>query len=579
MSIRSALLPILLVAAMPVAPALGAQQRPSWDPPTPLAPLPAQAPIAATAPLSPMAPLAPMAPAQGYGYAYVPAVGSTFGPPQRSYPQDPADSLYRAARTLLNRGEYRKAAESFARVADHRPPSAYAADALYWQAFALYRIGGTPELRQSLAALDARRSRYPDARSESEATTLATRVRGALASRGDEAAKAALARDARAGTAECDEEELAVRSSALSALQRSDPEAAQQLLVRVLDRKDECSVSLRKHAVMMIGTQGDAAAKAKLASVARSDPNASVRADAIGYLAKVSGDEVVATLDAVIRGDDVESVRRSAVRALGAHESPRAKTALRALVERTEAPEALRLEALSTFDRSGGYAYSVSSTTGQSYACAGPNCDRVTVVSPMPPTPPTPAAAPRPAERPTPAPRPGQASVSGAAAPAAVAGQAAGVWDMSTSSNERRISPEDAAWLRGAYPRLDTQRLRSRAVAVLARAQDEPTQRWLMDLVSRDEESAEVRATLVSRLGRDLPIASLARLYDNASDRTVRQQIVSTLGDRKEPEATDKLIDIVRRGTDPQLRRSAISALGRKKDPRTTQLLLELIDK
>jgi hypothetical protein len=59
----------------------------------------------------------------------------------------------------------------------------------------------------------------------------------------------------------------------------------------------------------------------------------------------------------------------------------------------------------------------------------------------------------------------------------------------------------------------------------------------------------------------------------------VRQQIVSTLGSRKEPEATDKLFEIVRAGTDPQLRRSAINALTRKNDPRTTQLLLELIDK
>lgn len=82
-----------------------------------------------------------------------------------------------------------------------------------------------------------------------------------------------------------------------------------------------------------------------------------------------------------------------------------------------------------------------------------------------------------------------------------------------------------------------------------------------------------------SRLGRDLPITSLNRLYDSADNRTIRVQIVSTLGGRSEPEATDKLIEIVRRGTDPQRRRSAINALGRKKDPRTTQLLLELIDK
>jgi HEAT repeat protein len=57
----------------------------------------------------------------------------------------------------------------------------------------------------------------------------------------------------------------------------------------------------------------------------------------------------------------------------------------------------------------------------------------------------------------------------------------------------------------------------------------------------------------------------------------VREYIIGALGRRTEAEATDKLIDIVKTGTDPALRRSAISALTRKKDPRSTKLLLELI--
>ena len=42
---------------------------------------------------------------------------------------------------------------------------------------------------------------------------------------------------------------------------------------------------------------------------------------------------------------------------------------------------------------------------------------------------------------------------------------------------------------------------------------------------------------------------------------------------------TDKLLDIVKTGTDPQLRSRAISALTSKKDPRTLRLLMEIIDK
>ena len=100
-----------------------------------------------------------------------------------------------------------------------------------------------------------------------------------------------------------------------------------------------------------------------------------------------------------------------------------------------------------------------------------------------------------------------------------------------------------------------------------------------MALVQRDEEPSEVRSAILARLGRDLPIVNLSRLYDTGSSRTLRQQVMQVLGARAEPEATDKLIEIARTGTDPQLRQAAISALSRKKDPRTMQLLLELIDR
>jgi HEAT repeat protein len=77
----------------------------------------------------------------------------------------------------------------------------------------------------------------------------------------------------------------------------------------------------------------------------------------------------------------------------------------------------------------------------------------------------------------------------------------------------------------------------------------------------------------------DVGIDDLAKMYDSADSRSMREQIISALGSRKEPQATDKLIDIVRNGTDPNARRLAISYLSRRNDPRTTKLLMELINK
>ena len=89
-----------------------------------------------------------------------------------------------------------------------------------------------------------------------------------------------------------------------------------------------------------------------------------------------------------------------------------------------------------------------------------------------------------------------------------------------------------------------------------------------------------VRAMALSYAGRStIPIADLTKMYDVAGDRPLREQLISLYAQRTEPEATDKLMEIARTGTDPDLRRYAISALSRKNDPRTKKLLLEIIDR
>jgi HEAT repeat protein len=147
---------------------------------------------------------------------------------------------------------------------------------------------------------------------------------------------------------------------------------------------------------------------------------------------------------------------------------------------------------------------------------------------------------------------------------------------ISTFERER-LTGEEVAWLRALYPKLDRTSLKQRVVSVVSRAGGAENDAWLQTLVRNEDEPSEVRATILQRLGQSMSIADLGKMYDGASSRTVREYIISALGRRTEDEATDKLIDIVKTGTDPQLRRSAVSALTRKKDPRSTKLLLELI--
>ena len=109
---------------------------------------------------------------------------------------DPADSLYRVARASLNRGRFREAGDQFRELRRRYPQSGYVANSMYWEAFALYREGGADRLRRAAAVLDEAQSRYPQATTAGDASTLAVRVRGELARLGDKDAAAAIAADA-----------------------------------------------------------------------------------------------------------------------------------------------------------------------------------------------------------------------------------------------------------------------------------------------------------------------------------------------------------------------------------------------
>lgn len=409
---------------------------------------------------------------------------------------DPADSLYKSAREALNRGQYRRAAELFREIGDRYPRSQYAPDAGYWEAFALYRIGATEDLRAALRALESQRVRFASAATQADVATLNARINGALATRGDVKRYEKVEDQAARGGTSCDKEDLAVRIEALKALSEMDPASTTSMLRRVISRRDLCSAGLRKQAVFLLGKQATADAASILSEVARGDTDPEVRSDAILWLSRMPGESAVATLEEILRTADDERMQRAAVRALTTNGSPRARQAVRSLLERADAPERLRLEVLGSFD-------------------------------------------------------------------------------------PERATPEDAAYLRALYGKQESARMKERIIGAVARFGGAENEQWLTALTRNANEPMELRVAAFSRVTRSstFPITELVRLYDTVAEREMRDQLIAAYARRKEPEATDKLLDIVRTGTDPQLRRTAISALTRKNDPRTQKLLLEIIDK
>jgi TolA-binding protein len=408
-------------------------------------------------------------------------------------PQDVADSVWRQARELFNRGEYGQAVQAFRSIPTQYPNSAYAPEASYYQAFSLFRIGGTTELREALAALEASNTKYPNARSRSQASSLATRIRGVLAQRGDAQAAAELARTANTQAVTCDREEQAVQQEAMNQLSRMEGGNINELITRVLARKDECAIPLRRTAVFLVGNRRDAQAVTILAGVARGDPSVEVRVEAINVISRLANEEGVTVLEELTRSDD-ERVQRAAVRALVRHPSARARTSVRGLVERDDVSERLRSDALASFD-------------------------------------------------------------------------------------SERATADDVAWLRALYAKVTTPSLKARTLAAIVRVGGPEVDQWLVTVARDDNQPSEIRATAMRRIGQTMSVPDLARLYDSATQQRFRSEIISVLGKRKEDAATDKLIDIIKNGTDPTLRRSAINAVVNKNDARAQQLLLEIINK
>jgi HEAT repeat protein len=269
-------------------------------------------------------------------------------PPQAWAQSDPADSLYRLARQTLNRGEYRRAAQLFGDISQRFPNSAYAADARYWKAFSLYRIGTANDLREALRALESDNRRFHTASLQTDAATLAARIRGALAQLGDVRARTTVETTAAQQGEPCDKEDVAVRVAALSSLSDMDRESTTPILKRILAKRDTCSTGLRRNALFMLGKRGDPEATAIIIAAARNDSDRHVRAEALRWLARMQSDQAIATLEEIARTPGDESMQQAAVSALARSESPRARQSIRNLIERSDVSETLRATALSS---------------------------------------------------------------------------------------------------------------------------------------------------------------------------------------------------------------------------------------
>lgn len=442
--------------------------------------------------------------------------------------QDPADSLYRAGRRALNRNRYQEAIDLFGQVISRYPRSAYAGEALYYTSYALYRTGDTKNLQRAAELLTQLRDKYPDEGVRGDAETLAARVDGELARRGDTAA--AERNQSRADSARgpetppgpraprpprepreprpprpprppregrssgCDDEDD-IRVAALQGLLNMDAERAVPILKAVLARRDEGSACLRRKAVWLVSQKRSPETSAILLDAVRSDPDREVREEAVFWLSQVPGEETVAALDSILRDPKTDpGIQDKAIFALSQHHSARAGGILRAFAERRDVSSELR---------------------GNAIFWLGQN-----------------------------------------------------------------RSADNAQYLKDLYAKLENDDLKKKVIFSLSQMGGADNYRWMMDIALNQNENIEIRkdALFWAAQGKGVDIADLVRLYDSMKDREMREKLIFVYSQRREDAALEKLFDIGKNDPDRELRKSAIFWIGQSRSPRAAQFLQELIN-
>jgi HEAT repeat protein len=301
---------VLLLPDVPLVPQV---LLPPLVPQVPLPPLVPQVPLPPLVPNVPM-PLAALPPLPTVPYVDFDTFNGDFlyqakpqpnpNPNPRPQPQTrvrvgsgrDVDGMYEDARQLIDSGRYERALETLDRVAA-APNSTRADAALYWRAYAQWKLDQRAEALATLADMS---KRFPQSRWARDAQALDVEIR--------QRSGATVSPDGQSS------EEL--KLLALRGLMNSDPDRAIPMIEQIL--AGPSTVRVKENALFVLSQSRSQRARDIIAGAAKGNLNPDLQLRAIRYLGAIGGPENRQVLDDAYRATSDVAVKRAIIRSFGA---------------------------------------------------------------------------------------------------------------------------------------------------------------------------------------------------------------------------------------------------------------------
>jgi HEAT repeat protein len=441
---------------------------------------------------------------------------------------DPAEASYDTAHDLLDEEEYEAAVEAFDDLLQHHPKSLLAGEAMYWKAFALFRLEDSEHLQDARKALLDQAKLFPKAATRRDSKELLIRIDGQLARMGDSAAAARLAaegkrigqntdvrekaREAREKAREesqadrerarerarearemDDDDDQDTQMAALQALIQMNPDRALPILRKILARRDARSSELRSHALFLLAQNPSEDAQQLILDTVKNDPDIEVRKNGVFWLSQISSEAALDAIIEILRASPTEEVQENAVFALSQHSSPRAKEVLRDLAMDPKVSRHIRENAIFWIGQDG--------------------------------------------------------------------------------------SESSLQFLMMIYRQTTEDDIKDKILFAISQHDSEEARRWLFERARDPKESMEIRKNAVFWLGQTgaLETVDLREIYRTSDEDEMKQQIIFVASQQGSRASVDLLIEIAKNDPDKEMRQQAIFWLGQSGDDKAMDYLESLV--